>query len=121
MPTWPTDLPCAPIAGTLRIEIEPNIAEFKPDVGRPQRSRRYTLSRRPYSFEIAITGAQIPVLIDEFYIGECSEGVNSFSMKDLGDRSATPATRTFTWAQAPSIAQIAPDRFRATISIVREN
>jgi len=120
MPTWPTDLPCRAIANTLQTSIEPNVSEFKPDVGRPQRSRRYTQSRRPYSFEISVTSEQKAVL-EEFFEIECAMGVRSFTMRDLADLSATPATKSFTFAAPPSCSQMAPNRFRAMISIVREN
>lgn len=122
MPTWPSDLPCMPVAGTLQLDIEPNIAEFKPDVGRPQRSMRYTQSRRPYSFEISISGDQ-RVILDDFFSNpnECAGGAISFDMRDVADLTSDPATKRFTWTQPPSIRQVAPNRFSAQISITREN
>lgn len=122
MPTWPTDLPCAPVANSLQVEIEPNINEFKPDVGRPSRSMRYTRSRRPYSFEMSLTSAQVATL-DDFFSNpdECAGGAKSFTMRDFADHTLTPATKTFTFNTPPSFRQVAPDRFAASISLTREN
>lgn len=119
MPVWPRELPCRPVAGTLQVGIEPNVVEFKADVGRPQRSKRYTQSRRPYVFEIFLTAAQ-RVVLDDFFDNECAGGVKSFAMRDLADLTATPATKTFTWTQPPACRQIAPGHFQAQVSLVRE-
>lgn len=122
MPTWPSDLPCMPIAGSLQTDIEPNVAEFKPDVGRPQRSMRYTQSRRPYSFEMSVTSAQRAIL-DDFFSNskQCAGGAISFDMRDVADLTSTPATKRFTWTSPPSFRQMAPDRFSASIQITRED
>lgn len=120
MPAWPEELPCAPIAGTLQIGLEPNIAEFKPDVGRPQRSKRYTLSRRPYGFRLSLTAAQ-RVILDDFFDEECSSGVKSFTMRDVGDFTNAPAIKTFSWVSPPEFNQIGPAHFEAQISIARED
>lgn len=121
MPTWPESLPCQPLAGTLTVDIEPNVVEFKPDVGRPQRSRRYTLSRRPYQFEMAMTKQQLAILIDEFFEGDCVDGVASFQCRDFSVPGITPVMRTFTWSEPPQAAQMTGNRFRVRCSWVRED
>lgn len=121
MPNWPSDLPCAPIFGTLRTKPEPNISEFKPDVGRPQRSRRYTLTRRLYSGTLKCTTAQKDSLLD-FWEDDCATGVNSFQMTDWARASGAAAvTKTFTFVEEPDPQQTGPNVWLVSLSLARED
>ena len=121
MPTWPESLPCQPILGTLNVGIEPNVVEFKPDVGRPQRSRRYTLSRRPYEFEMAMTKHQVGILVNEFFEGDCVDGVVNFTCRDFAEPGITPVMRTFSWTEPPQAQQMTGNRFRVKLVWARED
>lgn len=121
MPAWPNNLPCLPIANSLNLTVEPNTVEFKPDVGRPQRSRRYTLTRRPYDFQMAMTSEQVRFLLDTFFADLCNDGVSSFTCRDFADVTDAPPTKTFTWAEPPQVQQISPNRYRVAMSWVRED
>lgn len=121
MPAWPTTLPCMPINGTLRVAQESNISEFKPDVGRPQRSRRYTLRRRLYTGTLKLTTAQRAIL-DEFFHEDCADGVNSFTMRDWIPNSDSPlGTGTFTFVNAPEYDYTGPNRWFVNLELARED
>lgn len=121
MPIWPSDLPCAPISGTLRTRPEPNIAEFRPDVGRPQRALRSTRARRMYSGTLKCTTAQKDQLLD-FYEIDCAFGVNAFQMTDWARASGAPAvTKTFTFDDVPDPEQRGPNVWFVALDLSRED
>lgn len=120
MPTWPVTLPQAPLVNTLTIDREPNVVEFKSDVGRPQRSKRYTQSREPYSANMLMTDAQRVDLMD-FFADDCAEGAVSFEMEDWADLGQSPATMAlFTWATPPRVSWAAPGYWQVSLNVVKE-
>lgn len=120
MPTWPGSLPQGPLVNTLTIERDPNIVEFKPDVGRPQRSKRYTLTREPYGGEMLLSDVQRADLM-EFFADDCAEGAISFEMEDWADLGqVSPTMAVFTWATPPKSAWVAPGYWRVSLSLVKE-
>lgn len=120
MPAWPDTLPCQPVQGSLRIRQEPNVAEFKPDVGRAQRSKRYTLTRKMYSGTIKCTTAQTQILMD-FFDDDCASGVNSFTMRDWGPNSNSPPESTFTFTSAPEFEKSSGNFWLVSLELAREN
>lgn len=119
MPAWPSDLPCKPILGTLRVTLEPNFVEFQSDVGRPQRRRRYTKRRVRYAGTLKLTSAQYEVL-DDFYSNELFDGVRSFTMKVWARGSLPAEIGTFTFSAPPDFANVGPNQWRADLQLARE-
>lgn len=121
MPAWPETLPCMPITGTLRIRQESNVVAFQPDVGRPQRRRRYTLRRRLYTATLKLTTAQRAIL-DDFYHDDCADGVNSFTMKDwVPNSSSPPDIGTYTFSAEPDFAYNGPNVWFVSLELARED
>lgn len=120
MPAWPTTLPCAPVQGTLRVRPEPNLAEFKPDVGRPQRSKRYTLTRKLYNGALKCTTEQMQELM-EFFDEDCASGVLSFTMKDWLPNANSPPEATFTFVSPPDFEKSGPNYWFASLELARES
>lgn len=116
MATWPTSLPAKPKSGSLVIAPEPNVAEFQADAGRPQRSRRYTLTRMLYDAQMDLTEDQVGDLL-AFFANDCVSGVDSFLMPDwLGGQ-----TKRFTWRAPPQPQHIAGEDWIVALSLAREN
>lgn len=115
MPSWPSSLPCQPLAGGMQFVPEVNVTEFKPDVGSPIRRRRYTGRRQLYNAEMALNSLQVADLLD-FFANDCCDGVHTFTMEDW----RTTDLLTFSWIQPPSINRVAPNIWRAGIQIALE-
>lgn len=118
MPTWPATLPCAPLPG-FRVRQEPNIAEFRPDVGRPQRSRRYTNTRYLYSGMIKCTTAQMQQVM-AFY-EECEVGVLSFTMEDWLPNTNSPPEGVFTFVSPPDFEKSGPNYWFVSLELAKES
>lgn len=116
MATWPNSLPAKPKSGTFTFGPQPNVVEFVPDVGRPQRSKRYALSRQIYAAQMDLNTEQVAVLM-AFFEDDCASGVESFFMPDwIGG-----ATKTFTWVEPPQPQHIAGEDWIVSLALAREN
>jgi hypothetical protein len=113
---WPTTLPCQPVLGSLTITPEPNVAEFKPDVGGPIRRQRYTSQRYIYSGTLQCTPEQKRIL-DEFYRVNTRAGSLTFLMKDWDEPSQE---RSFTFEQAPSFPRTIGQVWMVPVVLGRE-
>lgn len=115
MADWPNTLPCQPLLEALSFVDEPNVVEFKPDVGRAQRSKRYTRDRERIEATLALTRPQMEIL-RTFYRTDCESGVVAFSMKDW--RFGTDAL--FTWASSPEFSRRNGRSFMVSVSLFME-
>lgn len=115
MAAWPNTLPCQPVLDALAFTDEPNVVEFKPDVGRAQRSKRYTRDREQIEATLVLTKTQLQLLRD-FYRDECQSGVISFTMPDWRFNTS----ETFTWASAPRFTRVTGRRYMVAVTIFME-
>jgi hypothetical protein len=115
MAAWPATLPCQPLAGSLSFTPEPNVAEFKPDVGAPIRRRRYTAIRLLYQAEMKMTATEVAQLM-QFFSTDCEDGALTFTMTDW----RTGATETFSWISPPSFQRIAGNIWSVTLPLALE-
>lgn len=115
MAEWPASLPKQPIVDAMSFADEPNFVEFKPDVGRGQRHKRYTADRMPIEAAIALTAQQVETM-RSFYRNDCASGTMSFTMIDWLNGTA----RRFTWETPPRFDRSTGDAFRCSVSLVLE-
>lgn len=115
MATWPVSLPALPKSGTFTYSPEPNVREFAPDAGRPQRSLLYTAVRTLYDADMDLTEDQAETLV-AFFESDCAQGATAFYMADWRGG----ATRKFTWRTPPQPKHIAGDDWMVSLSFARE-
>ena len=114
MAEWPLSLPCQPVLDGLGFTDEPNVVEFKPDIGRAQRSKRYTRDRELIEASIKLDAAQMETL-RTFYRDDCESGVVAFTMKDW---RIGPAG--FTFANPPRYNRVNGRAFMAQLTLYLE-
>lgn len=114
MAVWPVTITQYPLIGTLTITPEPNVAEFKPDVGSPIRRKRYTAKRYIISADMLLQGAQ-RLTLDDFFTTDCEDGALTFTMTDwvLG------TTKTFEWLSPPSFIHMFELNYRVSLQLAR--
>lgn len=115
MAAWPATVPCQPLAGAFSFSVEPNVAEFAPDVGKPIRRRRYTARRLLYQAEMQLNAAEVAALFT-FFTVDCEDGVLTFTMVDW----RTGATETYSWTSPPSFERLTGNIWRVTLSLALE-
>jgi hypothetical protein len=116
MASWPVAAPQYFLVGTLEITSEPNVAEFKPDVGSPLRRQRYTDKRYFYSGSMQAQTVAEREALDDFFTVDCADGALPFSRNDWLDE-ATPAT--FEWVSPPTFQHVALDIWRVGIQVAK--
>jgi hypothetical protein len=114
MPSWPKSLPKKPLTGTMKIEIEPAIAVFTPEVGPELRRRRSTARREHHSGRFTLTSTQVGTL-KSFHETTCADGALSFSMADW----RTGVSATFAFDGAPSYEHAARSVWHVDIKVTK--
>lgn len=117
MATWPSSLPASPIAGTLSIVPESNLAEYRPDVGEPIRRRRFVGSRVLYSAQVTLEDDQIETL-RSFFHDDLFDGVLPFDMYDWWNITAgSPTVASFSFVEPYELAHVDVGIYRATLKL----
>ena len=115
MAEWPLSLPCQPLLDALGFTDEPNVVEFKPDIGRAQRSKRYTRDRELIEASLKLDAQQMQTL-RTFYREDCESGVVAFTMKDWRFGTA----ETYTFANPPRFNRVNGRAFMAQLTLYLE-
>ena len=116
MPAWPLDAPQYFLTGTLEIVSEPNVAEFKPDVGSPIRRQRYTEKRYFYTGVMMAQTNEERQALDDFFTNDCADGALTFERNDWLDE-LTPSV--FEWIQPPAFVHVALEIWRVSIQLAK--
>lgn len=121
LPQWPEGLPFRPLEDTLSMQIDPNIAEFQPDVGDSIRRRRYTVSLRRWRGTLLLSGQQRDRLL-AFFEHECLSGTAKFMLPDWRHLTyGTAAPAEYRFAAPPDIAHRGADLFLVQLQLISED
>lgn len=88
MPSWPLDLPVAPLVSGFQIQPKSNVIAFGTEVGPGKLRRRTTARTTVYTGTFLLTEDQRQSFV-AFFQDDIEDGALSFSYNDVVDGTAT--------------------------------